>query len=72
MATIKPSLGKRSETSRLIQNLKRFLNAQKETLLARASTPAMHGINLVETNFTPSRLAEHPGCCSHEDIEPMK
>jgi hypothetical protein len=72
MAVKEPTQRKRYRTGGFFTNLKRFLSAQKDVLMARASTPAMHGINLVQNDYTPSRLAEHPGCCSYEDIEPMK
>lgn len=72
MAVKNPSQQKQTGTGGLLGNLKRFLSAQKDAFMARASTPAMHGINLVQKDYTPSRLAEHPGCCSYEDIEPMK
>lgn len=72
MAVKEPTQQKRSGIGGFFGNLKRFFSAQRDVFVARASTPAMHGINLVQNDYTPSRLAEHPGCCSHEDIEPMK
>ena len=72
MTKIKPSQQKQSGFSGFIRNLRRFFNAQKEVFLARANSPSMHGINLVQSNYTPSKLAEHPGYGSHEEIEPMK
>ena len=72
MAVNEPTQQKRPRTGGFVRNLMRFFSAQKDAFLARASTPAMHGINLVQNDYTPSRLAEHPGCCSYEDIEPMK
>jgi len=61
-----------SGLSALIRQIRTFFSAQGDILVERTSTPAMHGINLVGSDYTPSRLAEHPGCCSYEDIEPMK
>ena len=72
MVTDKPTPQTKAGIILFFSKVSQFLTAQKEAFMARSASPAMHGINLVDDNYTPSRLAEHPGAGSHEDIEPMK
>jgi hypothetical protein len=72
MAPAKLSQQKQSGSGGFLRKLRRFVTVQKDVFLARTSSPSMHGINLVHSDYTPSKLAEYPGYGSHEEIEPMK
>ena len=43
------------------QLFKAFLTAQKDKFLARRSSPPLHGINLIQGDFSPFDPGEHPG-----------
>jgi len=71
-AMIKTNGKKKPLLSGLVQWIKNFISRQREEMAARAASPALTGINLTQQDYTPAKLAEHPGVGSHEEIEPMK
>ena len=71
-ALIKTNGEKKTWLSVLVQWIKNFILRQREEIAARAASPALTGINLTQQDYTPAKLAEHPGVGSHEEIEPMK
>jgi hypothetical protein len=57
---------------RLIVSAQKFLVDQRDNYLARAASPTLTGLNIIDEDYTPVKLSRHPGAGSHEEIEPMK
>lgn len=57
---------------KLLDSIRRFLAEQRENYLARAASPTLTGLNIIDEDYTPVKLSRHPGAGAHEEIEPMK
>ena len=56
----------------MIVSAQKFLVDQRDNYLARAASPTLTGLNIIDEDYTPVKLSRHPGAGSHEEIEPMK
>lgn len=59
-------------SKKFFQWIKGFFSTQIGSLAARTSSPPLTGIHLIQDDYTPVKLVDHPGYGAHEEIEPMK
>jgi len=71
-AAVKTNGENKSWLANLVLWIKSFISAQREEIASRAASHTLGGINLMQEDYTPAKLVEHPGVGAHEDIEPMK
>ena len=55
-----------------VEMIRSLIATQIENMQARASSPPLTGIHLIQDEYPPAKLVDHPGYGSHEEIEPMK
>ena len=72
-AATKTDRKKQSRLADLMKWIRNFISSQRASISDRAASRTLTGINLMPDDvYIPSKLTEHPGIGSHEEIEPMK